>query len=152
MPVLLQSSINQHDISINQDTIYVYLDNEQKKSGSDYAILMRNYSNTIGLIVKEKPSDAEKSYWSDSIFPSKRELLEETNLSGNVKKIIGTCSHHKSINGGVLLVGLQMEILEWGCIEPGDDASEALLFDITTLPKLAFTCYSKILKLYLNKK
>ena len=30
MPVLLQSSINQHDISINQDTIYVYLDNEQK--------------------------------------------------------------------------------------------------------------------------
>ena len=26
MPVLLQSSINQHDISINQDTLYVYLD------------------------------------------------------------------------------------------------------------------------------
>lgn len=77
MPVLLQSSINQHDLSINQDVLYVYLDNEQKKGGNDYAILMRNYSNTIGLIVKEKPSDAEKSYWSDSIFPSKRELLEE---------------------------------------------------------------------------
>jgi hypothetical protein len=77
MPVLLQSSINQHDLSINQDVLYVYLDNEQKKGGNNYAILMRNYSNTIGLIVKEKPSDAEKSYWSDSIFPSKRELLEE---------------------------------------------------------------------------
>ena len=77
MPVLLQSSINQHDLSINQDVLYVYLDNEQKKGGNDYAILMRNYSNTIGLIVKEKPLDAEKSYWSDSIFPSKRELLEE---------------------------------------------------------------------------
>ena len=77
MPVLLQSSINQHDISINQDTIYVYLDNEQKKSGSDYAILMRNYSNTVGLVVKEKPSNAQKSYWSDGIFPSKKEILDE---------------------------------------------------------------------------
>ena len=54
MPILLQSSINQHDLTVNQDAIYVYLDNEQKKGGSDYAILMRNYSNTVGLIVKEK--------------------------------------------------------------------------------------------------
>ncbi len=77
MPVLLQSSINQHDISINQDTIYVYLDNEQKKGGSDYALLMRNYSNTVGLVVKEKPSNAQKSYWSDGIFPSKKEILDE---------------------------------------------------------------------------
>ena len=77
MPVLLQSSINQHDISINQDTIYVYLDNEQKKSGNDYAILMRNYSNTVGLVVKEKPSDTQKSYWTDGVFPSKKEVLDE---------------------------------------------------------------------------
>ena len=77
MPILLQSSINQHDLTVNQDAIYVYLDNEQKKGGSDYAILMRNYSNAVGLVVKEKPSDTEKSYWSDRIFPSKRELLEE---------------------------------------------------------------------------
>ena len=77
MPILLQSTINQHDLTVNQDAIYVYLDNEQKKGGSDYAILMRNYSNAVGLVVKEKPSDTEKSYWSDRIFPSKRELLEE---------------------------------------------------------------------------
>ena len=77
MPVLLQSSINQHDISINQDTLYVYLDNEQKKSGSDYAILMRNYSNTVGLVVKEKPSDTQKSYWTDGVFPSKKKILDE---------------------------------------------------------------------------
>jgi hypothetical protein len=38
---------------------------------------MRNYSNTVGLIVKEKPSNVEKSYWSDGVFPSKREVLEE---------------------------------------------------------------------------
>lgn len=77
MPVLLQSSINQHDISINQDTIYVYLDNEKKVGGSNYAILMRNYSNTVGLVVKEKPSNAQKSYWSDGIFLSKKEILDE---------------------------------------------------------------------------
>ena len=77
MPILLQSSINQHDLSVNQDAIYVYLDNEKKVGGSDYAILMRNYSNTVGLIVKEKPSNVEKSYWSDGVFPSKREVLEE---------------------------------------------------------------------------
>ena len=77
MPILLQSSINQHDLSVNQDAVYVYLDNEKQVGGSDYAILMRNYSNTVGLIVKEKPSNAEKSYWSDGVFPSKREVLEE---------------------------------------------------------------------------
>lgn len=76
MPILLQSSINQHDLTVNQDAIYVYLITN-KKGGSDYAILMRNYSNAVGLVVKEKPSDTEKSYWSDRIFPSKRELLEE---------------------------------------------------------------------------
>ena len=77
MPILLQSSINQHDLSVNQDAVYVYLDNEKKVGGSDYAILMRNYSNTVGLIVKEKPSNVEKSYWSDGVFPSKRGVLEE---------------------------------------------------------------------------
>jgi len=77
MPILLQSSINQHDLSVNQDAIYVYLDNEKKIGGSDYAILMRNYSNTVGLVVKEKPSDAQKSYWSDGVFPSKKEILDE---------------------------------------------------------------------------
>ena len=77
MPILLQSSINQHDLSVNQDAIYVYLDNAKKIGGSDYAILMRNYSNTVGLIVKEKPSNVEKSYWSDGVFPSKQEVLEE---------------------------------------------------------------------------
>jgi hypothetical protein len=77
MPILLQSSINQHDLSVNQDAVYVYLDNEKQVGGSDYAILMRNYSNTVGLIVKEKPSNVEKSYWSDGVFPSKREVLEE---------------------------------------------------------------------------
>ena len=72
MPILLQSNINQHDLSVNQDAIYVYLDNEQKKGGSDYAILMRNYSNAVGLIVKEKPSSTQKGgivvltcNWSD---------------------------------------------------------------------------------------
>ena len=51
MPILLQSSINQHDLSVNQDAVYVYLDNEKQVGGSDYAILMRNYSNTVVILL-----------------------------------------------------------------------------------------------------
>ena len=37
---------------------------------------------------------------------AKRELKEETNLNGDVVKLLGNCSHFNSIFGDVLLLGL----------------------------------------------
>ena len=44
---------------------------------------------------------------------AKRELKEETNLKGDVVKLLGNCSHFNSIFGDVLLLGLLMEIEKW---------------------------------------
>ena len=79
---------------------------------------------------------------------AKRELYEETNLKGKLEKILGTCSHHNSIFGDILLIGLQIKIVDWSCIRAGDDAEEAVLFSLTNLPKLAFPCHEDFLMIY----
>ena len=37
-----------------------------------------------------------------------RELKEETNLNGEVVKLLGTCSHFNSVFGDILLIGIKM--------------------------------------------
>ena len=77
-----------------------------------------------------------------------RELLEETNLQGTVKKILGTCSHFNTIFGDILLVGMEIQISDWSTIKAGDDAIEALLFPLEGLPPLAFPCHEKFVTIY----
>ncbi len=79
-----------------------------------------------------------------------RELKEETNLSGEVVNTLGTCSHFNTIFGDILLIGLEINITDWSTIEAGDDASEAKLFVLDKMPKLAFTCHEKIVQKYLE--
>ena len=79
-----------------------------------------------------------------------RELNEETNLCGIPQKILGTCSHHNTVFGDVLLVGILMTIDKWECMMAQDDAEEAILFDLKELPPLAFRCHEKIIQMYLN--
>jgi len=81
---------------------------------------------------------------------AKRELKEETNLNGEVIKILGTCSHYGSIFGDVLLIGLQVNIKNWDFMIAGDDVAELKLFNIGNLPKLAFDCHQKIVSYYLS--
>ena len=81
-----------------------------------------------------------------------RELLEETNLQGSVKQILGTCSHHNTIFGDILLVGMEIHIYNWKELRAGDDASDAQLFQLNDLPSLAFPCYEKIVKMYSLRK
>ena len=82
---------------------------------------------------------------------AERELKEETNLNGNVTKILGTCSHYGSIFGDILLIGLIVKIDNWDNIEAGDDVSELKLFKLDKLPKVAFDCHNKIISLYKNQ-
>ena len=77
-----------------------------------------------------------------------RELLEETNLKGTVKQILGTCSHFNTIFGDILLIGMEVQISDWSTIKAGDDAIEAVLFPLEELPPLAFPCHENIVKIY----
>ena len=79
-----------------------------------------------------------------------RELKEETNLKGEVSKLLCTCSHFNSIFGDVLLIGLQIKIENWDNLKAGDDAYDATFFDINKCPELAFECHQKIFNYYLK--
>ena len=79
-----------------------------------------------------------------------RELKEETNLEGQATRILGTCSHYGSIFGDILLIGLEIKIDNWNGMKAGDDVSELKLFNINSLPKLAFDCHQKIISYYLS--
>ena len=80
-----------------------------------------------------------------------RELLEETNLTGTITKILGTCSHFNTIFGDILLVGMEVQIKDWSTLRAGDDAAEAVLFPLKKLPSLAFPCHEKIVNMYLER-
>ena len=77
-----------------------------------------------------------------------RELKEETNLKGNPIRLLGHCSHHNTIFGDVLLLGIEMKISNWNEMRAGDDAADATLFDINNLPTLAFSCHEKIVNFF----
>ena len=79
---------------------------------------------------------------------AERELKEETMLICRVVKILCTCSHFNTLFGDVLLIGLEVEIKDWSTMKAGDDAEEAELYPFNKLPKLAFPCHEKILKMY----
>ena len=82
---------------------------------------------------------------------AKRELKEETNLNGEVVKLLGTCSHFNSVFGDILLIGMTMDINNWEELKTGDDAYDATFFNIKECPILAFECHQKIFEMYINR-
>ena len=81
---------------------------------------------------------------------AKRELKEETNLNGEVVKLLGTCSHFNSVFGDILLIGMKMDINNWSELKTGDDAYDATFFKIKECPELAFECHQKIFNMYVE--
>ncbi|MBC8213861.1 MAG: NUDIX hydrolase [Candidatus Marinimicrobia bacterium] len=77
-----------------------------------------------------------------------RELKEETNLNGNIEKLLGHCSHFNSLFGDVLLLGMVMKIEDFSIMQPGDDAEDVKLFPLNNLPVLAFRCHTEIVEMY----
>ena len=77
-----------------------------------------------------------------------RELKEETNLDGIVKQVLSTCSHYGTIFGDILLIGVEMEVLDFSSIQAGDDAEEVSFFSMDNLPDIAFYCHNKFINLY----
>ena len=82
---------------------------------------------------------------------AKRELKEETGLDGNAVRILGVCSHFNTMFGDILLIGIEVEVVDWSTMVAGDDAEEADLFSLNNLPGLAFPCHEKIVNMYREK-
>ena len=81
---------------------------------------------------------------------AKRELKEETNLNGEVIKLLGTCSYFNSIFGDILLIGMIMDVSNWNELKTGDDAYDATFFKLDKCPKLAFECHQNLFDMYYN--
>ena len=82
---------------------------------------------------------------------AQRELKEETNLTGEVTRIISTCSHYGSVFGDILLIGLEMQIDDYSVMKAGDDAEELNFFNLNNLPEIAFYCHNKFINEYKSK-
>ena len=76
---------------------------------------------------------------------AQRELKEETNLEGKVKRLLSTCSHYGTIFGDILLIGVEMEIDDYSTMKAGDDAAELQFFDLDSLPDIIFYCHNKFI-------
>jgi len=79
---------------------------------------------------------------------SVRELVEETGLTGNITRLLGTCSHFNTVFGDVLLFGMVLDLDSYDEIHIGDDAADAKHFPLQYLPTLAFPCHKKIVDMY----
>ena len=81
-----------------------------------------------------------------------RELKEETNLIGDVTYLLSTCSHYGTIFGDILLIGVEMEVLDFSDMKAGDDAEELDFFELDNLPDIAFYCHQKFIDEFKNQK
>ncbi len=78
---------------------------------------------------------------------AKRELLEETGLSGKIKTLLGVRHAPSDQYHSIMMVGYLVDQFS-GQLRPGDDASEASWFAITALPPVAFDSHRFFLKEY----
>ena len=117
--------------------------------------------NEDKILLVKRATDPGKGEWGlpggfiergeTAVEGALRELFEETQLHGVAASILGTCSHFNTIFGDILLIGMEIKINNWNKMIAGDDAQEAELFSLNNIPRLAFPCHEKILKLYQKK-
>ena len=81
-----------------------------------------------------------------------RELKEETNLIGTVTNLLSTCSHYGTIFGDILLIGVEMEVLDFSAMQAGDDAEELDFFELDNLPHIEFYCHQKFIDEFKNQQ
>ena len=80
---------------------------------------------------------------------ARRELLEETGITGNEISLIGLYDSITEKRLHVIVVAYQ--VLTWrGDPVAGDDASDVRWFDINAIPPLAFTVHEKLLADFLG--
>ncbi len=73
-----------------------------------------------------------------------REVLEETNLTVQIKELMMVLSGQEYDKGAHILIVYQIEILN-GELNAGDDAADVAFYDLDALPPLAFSSTMEIL-------
>jgi len=73
-----------------------------------------------------------------------RELKEETNLSGEIDRLLGVYLSNSAIYRSVLIIGYLVKNVQ-GKAEAGDDSDEARFFSLDEMPPLAFKSHRKVL-------
>lgn len=123
------------------------------------AAFVRNDNNEI-LLVKRGIAPG-KGKWSlptgfieQNELPEEaviRELKEETNIKGTLKKLVGVYTERTKIYGNILLIGYEINYID-GKPRPGSDTIEAKFFPVDKLPKIPFASHRAIIKDGLTKK
>ncbi len=116
-------------------------------------MFLKNQNNEILLI--KRNVEPEKGKWA---LPSGfievdettedaaiRELKEETNIKGGIKKLIGVYIEHPAIYKSVLVIGYEVEFIS-GSLLAGSDCSGAKFFSSDELPPIPFSSHRKIIK------
>jgi ADP-ribose pyrophosphatase YjhB (NUDIX family) len=73
-----------------------------------------------------------------------RELKEETGLDGRSISFVGCFAQTSRQYGAVIVFGYHVEVLG-GVLNPGDDISELLYFDLDRMPPVAFDSHRRLI-------
>ncbi len=76
-----------------------------------------------------------------------RELNEETGLTGKIDTLIGITSTHSDMYNTILMVCYLVNNYN-GKLIAGDDALDAIFFDVDKLPEIAFDSHEKFIRIY----
>ena len=80
-------------------------------------------------------------------FTVKRELKEETGLSGQINTLLGVYSNPSAQYHTVLMIGFLVKSYT-GNLVAGDDAEDAASFYYDELPEIAFESHAKFIRKY----
>jgi 8-oxo-dGTP diphosphatase len=117
------------------------------------AALMRNDNNEILLI--KRGVVPSKGRWAlptgfieQGELPEHavlRELREETNIKGSLKRLIGVYLEHTTMYGSIILIGYEINY-SGGTPKPGSDTTEAAFFPADQLPSISFASHRAIIR------
>ncbi|MBN1196176.1 MAG: thiamine phosphate synthase [Candidatus Aminicenantes bacterium] len=74
-----------------------------------------------------------------------RELREETGLEGEIDALIHVEMGHSHQYRSVMVVGFRVVNVQ-GCLQPGDDSTEARFFHVFEMPQLAFRSHQRLVE------
>ncbi|PIE70357.1 MAG: NUDIX hydrolase [Deltaproteobacteria bacterium] len=79
-----------------------------------------------------------------------RELKEEAGLNAEIDALLGVRSHTSAFFGCVIIIGYLVKTFS-GVPTPGDDASDALFFDPSEMPDIAFNTHASLIAAYQSR-
>ncbi len=79
-----------------------------------------------------------------------RELREETNIEGRIKRLVGVYTEKTALYGNVLLIGYEMDVVS-GKPRPGSDTTSARFYPVEKMPRIFFRSHRAVIRDALNR-